>query len=311
MVSTPQIASSSGSDSKDGQIGRERPDNHNAPFHAQLNSIPQSFDRGATHPTQPYEPHLPFDMSGVPEGAVLTDGISASPQLVVSSASQITATLGEQQGETVPDRVTLNLKVPEKYFIVKSLTMQDLEASVQNGVWATQTHNEEALNKAFEAADNVYLIFSANKSGEYYGYARMTSLSLTIPTPATETAPKGHIIDDSARGTIFWEAETADFEQDLPKKGGESGQEEDLQQDQDWGRPFSIEWISTNRLPFYRTRGLRNPWNANREVKIARDGTELEPSVGKRLVQMFHRIAQPHAGAAQGTPQAFVQTQSY
>lgn len=180
----------------------------------------------------------------------------------------------------------------------------------------------------------MYLIFSANKSGEYYGYARMTSPIVgspvalnvqpqtpvrvdlsdgpkTIPTPATETAPKGHIIDDSARGTIFWEAETADFEQDLPKKGGESGQEEDLQQDQDWGRPFSIEWISTNRLPFYRTRGLRNPWNANREVKIARDGTELEPSVGKRLVQMFHRIAQPHAGAAQGTPQAFVQTQSY
>ncbi|KAK5003802.1 hypothetical protein LTR60_006726, partial [Cryomyces antarcticus] len=50
---------------------------------------------------------------------------------------------------------------------------------------------------------------------------------------------------------------------------------------QEWGKPFKIEWISTNRLPFYRTRGLRNPWNANREVKIARDGTELETSVGK------------------------------
>ena len=41
-------------------------------------------------------------------------------------------------------------RVPEKYFVVKSLTMQDLDASVRNGVWATQSHNEEVLNKAFK-----------------------------------------------------------------------------------------------------------------------------------------------------------------
>jgi RNA recognition motif-containing protein len=40
-------------------------------------------------------------------------------------------------------------KVPEKFFIVKSLTLQDLELSVRNGIWATQAHNEEVLNKAF------------------------------------------------------------------------------------------------------------------------------------------------------------------
>lgn len=107
----------------------------------------------------------------------------------------------------------------------------------------------------------------------------------SIPTPATATAPKGRIIDDSARGTIFWEAEHSDAEDEEspPKEASEGGG------NQSWGRQFSIEWLSTARLPFYRTRGLRNPWNANREVKIARDGTELEPSVGRRLVQMFHR----------------------
>jgi hypothetical protein len=48
----------------------------------------------------------------------------------------------------------------EKYFIVKSLTLQDLELSVRNGIWATQSHNEEALNKAYEvrsAIGNTYL----------------------------------------------------------------------------------------------------------------------------------------------------------
>jgi hypothetical protein len=44
-----------------------------------------------------------------------------------------------------------------------------------------------------------------------------------------------------------------------------------------------------NELPFRLTQGLRNPWNANREIKVALDGTEIEPSVGRRLIQMFHR----------------------
>ena len=42
----------------------------------------------------------------------------------------------------------------DKYFVVKSLTVEDLELSVRNGIWATQSHNEEALNKAYEV--NIY-----------------------------------------------------------------------------------------------------------------------------------------------------------
>ncbi|TGO39238.1 hypothetical protein BHYA_0057g00030 [Botrytis hyacinthi] len=206
----------------------------------------------------------------------------------------------------------------DKFFVVKSLTVEDLELSVRNGIWATQTHNEEALNKAYQAADNVYLIFSANKSGEYFGYARMISpinedpaaaiefapkaqavedpdLPKAISTPASEFAPKGRIIDDSARGTIFWEVEhddPEDVEEDDRSRSGKSDVEGDAPS-KAWGKPFKLEWISTTRLPFYRTRGLRNPWNSNREVKIARDGTELETSIGKRLVGLFHRVPSP------------------
>ena len=115
-----------------------------------------------------------------------------------------------------------------------------------------------------------------------------TDAPKSIPTPATEWAPKGRIIDDSARGTIFWEADLTDSEDETTKLGVE--EIDGMESEQSWGKPFKVEWVSTNRLPFYRTRGLRNPWNANREVKIARDGTELETNVGKRLIQMFHRL---------------------
>jgi hypothetical protein len=120
----------------------------------------------------------------------------------------------------------------------------------------------------------------------------------SIPTPATQWAPKGRIVDDSARGTIFWEVDNtpdqaeedvtddaASTQQDQQQEEKETGSQ---RQRQEWGKSFQVDWISTNRLPFYRTRGLRNPWNENREIKIARDGTEIEPSIGQRLVQMFH-----------------------
>lgn len=59
--------------------------------------------------------------------------------------------------------------------------------------------------------------------------------------------------------------------------------------DASWGEPFKIEWIHTDRLPFYRTRLLRNPWNHDREIKVSRDGTELEPSVGQALLEEWDR----------------------
>ena len=118
-----------------------------------------------------------------------------------------------------------------------------------------------------------------------------TSYPRRIFTPATEHAPAGHITDDTARGSLFWEAEAP-----LPIGAGETSpsSDEGVVAEQVHGKPFRISWQSTQSLPFYRVRYLRNPWNHNREVKIARDGTELEPSVGANLINLFHEpVAQP------------------
>lgn len=68
-----------------------------------------------------------------------------------------------------------------------------------------------------------------------------------------------------------------------------------------WGNPFKIKWIKTEKLPFHRTRHLRNPWNSDREVKVSRDGTEVEPAVGQRLLDEWVRVVEspePPAPAA-------------
>lgn len=41
-------------------------------------------------------------------------------------------------------------KAEEKFFVLKSLTVEDLDASVRNGSWATQSHNEAVLNAAYQ-----------------------------------------------------------------------------------------------------------------------------------------------------------------
>lgn len=62
---------------------------------------------------------------------------SDSPSLQARNEAE-----GKMKGQTTDDR----------YFIIKSLSLEDLELSTRNGTWATQSHNEAALNEAFEVS---------------------------------------------------------------------------------------------------------------------------------------------------------------
>jgi RNA recognition motif-containing protein len=94
--------------------------------------------------------------SGVPTAPASMSGrrmsTSSSKSPVFGAPDGIT----EDSELTTEDRTETDAASPgkavEKFFIVKSLTLQDLEQSVVNGIWATQAHNEEALNKAYEVS---------------------------------------------------------------------------------------------------------------------------------------------------------------
>lgn len=93
--------------------------------------------------------------SGIPTGPsamAAAQQTSVSPPMsprqdgeaVDSLPEETTESLGQQ---TVDEALTTTAN---KYFIVKSLTLQDLELSIRNGIWATQSHNEDVLNKAYK-----------------------------------------------------------------------------------------------------------------------------------------------------------------
>ncbi|KAJ7644208.1 YT521-B-like domain-containing protein [Roridomyces roridus] len=301
---------------------------------------------------------------------------------------------------------------PQRYFILKSLTRDDLDLSVRTGVWATQRHNEGVLDQAFRTAKDVFLIFSVNKSGEFYGYARMSrpvgqaetgstgsrvtwaarspplSSPGSSPNAGRERAPPAatashpvphgdsssvhqipqpilsagaHLVDDSPaplsatspavlgsnvrhvntapavlgrplRAFSDVDAgpsysldgyarrplpepqieldETAPFRamRNVPEGTEELGRVPEEGQAQEeggaaegWGQNFALQWLCTERLPFTRTRQIRNPWNHDREVKVSRDGTELEPGVGQALLEEWRAYLREQQGEAAAT----------
>jgi cleavage and polyadenylation specificity factor subunit 4 len=62
-----------------------------------------------------------------------------------------------------------------RFFIIKSSNKENVELSQKYSEWATTVTNQKKLNEAFQSS-NVILIFSVNKSGNFQGYALMTSL---------------------------------------------------------------------------------------------------------------------------------------
>lgn len=68
-----------------------------------------------------------------------------------------------------------------QFFIIKSSTKENIEKSKRHSVWATTIQNSNRLNEAFKKG-KVILIFSANASQSYQGYAIMTSFSADSPS---------------------------------------------------------------------------------------------------------------------------------
>ncbi|XP_010941538.1 zinc finger CCCH domain-containing protein 45 isoform X2 [Elaeis guineensis] len=136
-----------------------------------------------------------------------------------------------------------------RYFIVKSCNRENLEISVQQGVWATQRSNEAKLNEAFESSENVILIFSVNRTRHFQGCAKMTSKI------------GGYV----GGGNWKYAHGTAHY-----------------------GRNFSVKWLKLCELSFNKTHHLRNPYNDNLPVKISRDCQELEPFIGEQLASLLY-----------------------
>lgn len=95
---------------------------------------------GATAPTGPSVTN-PATSASNGEADSVSPSEPDSPNLSSTETPQPKANNGGMNGTQ-----------QDKFFVLKSLTAEDLELSVQTGIWATQSHNEETLNNAFKVS---------------------------------------------------------------------------------------------------------------------------------------------------------------
>ncbi|KAF9578900.1 hypothetical protein BGW38_005081 [Lunasporangiospora selenospora] len=170
-----------------------------------------------------------------------------------------------------------------RYFILKSLNEEDLKLSVQFGIWATQSHLVPILNDAFE-------------SGEFFGYAKMADSISQEKEQAIEHAREGQTWEPSIEFPISPELRAAALEEieQAAKEGHLTFNEAEIigrasTTTKSWGIEFLIEWIEVHKVPFTKTSHLLNPLYEDREVKVSKDGTEVDPAVGEQLVALFKK----------------------
>ncbi|KAG0275226.1 hypothetical protein BGZ95_009058 [Linnemannia exigua] len=191
-----------------------------------------------------------------------------------------------------------------RYFIMKGLNEEDLKLSAQFGLWATQEHLVPILNDAFMNSKNVYLVFSANKSGEFFGYARMMDLISTENEAAIMASREDRIWQPALEIPISPEMKAAVLEEieQAAKEGRQLTYDEaeaisrESTTTKTWGIMFPVKWIDVHKVPFTRTTHMLNPLYENREVKVSKDGTEVDPTVGEQLVSLFKKTATSRKG---------------
>ncbi|KAJ3065166.1 3'-5' RNA helicase ythdc2 [Podochytrium sp. JEL0797] len=181
------------------------------------------------------------------------------------------------QETTTSTTVRFETPTQARFFIIKSFTQNDIAIAQTHGIWSTTLRNEGRLNDAFGSCENVFLIFSVNGSGGFTGVARMQAFA-------------GNGLGSKGAGGA------GDAATDIEKDGVKvivAGESLRLL----WDSPFPIKWLVRQFVPFRATDHLCNPWNEGKPVRIARDGTEIEPSVGYALMALL--CAQDPAGCYQ------------
>lgn len=138
-----------------------------------------------------------------------------------------------------------------RYFLIKSNNYENVNLAKLKGVWSTPRVNEIKLNKAYKECANVILIFSVAESGRFQGCARLSSECLLDPDMQVNWILPPNLTAKSLMGV------------------------------------FKLDWITKNDLYFTKTQQLLNPWNEMKQVKIGRDGQEIEPHCGESLCRLF------------------------
>lgn len=142
--------------------------------------------------------------------------------------------------------------IPEgtRFFVIKSYSAEDVEASLMHGLWTLTDLGNKRLNKAFKevramGSGKVFLFFLVNGSGKFCGYCEMLQEV------------------DFTRAVDIW-VETLR-----------------------WKGVFPVNWLAVKDIPNRAFSHLRVPANEYKSVANSRDTQEVPFEVGVSMVHLF------------------------
>jgi hypothetical protein len=96
----------------------------------------------------------------------------------------------------------------------------------------------------------------------------------------SNTPPTPHTLPfDSESIKALWNAE---------ESRAQSNQALLLSKLEQFGNPCQIKWLSTKEIPFEEVRGIKNAWNSNKEVHVARNVTAIETNAASYLLHSWN-----------------------
>ncbi|OAP62882.1 hypothetical protein AYL99_02109 [Fonsecaea erecta] len=300
----------------------------------------------------------------------------------------------------------------DKYFIIKSFSIEAMHHSLQMNQWHVPCRHVYRINNAVQTARKVYLIFSVNGSGQFFGYALLTSAivcdemdnptndrELHFPLSAEDENPAQNAIRNIApassgqtpsttvrsrspsdassqpfpltpskslpapllnpgiiqykpsRRQIVWEASSCDHRDSAASDSESSSASRSLPSLQDgvarrsasssdtspilkrnpsfcgknspptstrspsptgirdeglsnsdddttvmrtlrqFGHPCRIKWLAADSLSFDEVCGIRNKWNDNKPIHVARNATPVHPDAATALLDVWRSSA--------------------
>lgn len=166
------------------------------------------------------------------------------------------------EDETIPEQIAIfprssggsfDVDPGSRFFVIKSFSESDVEASRVHGIWTSTELGNQRLNNAFHQSckSSVFLLFLVNGSSKFCGIARMTG-----PVDFTKVSD---IWVEAAR----------------------------------WKGIFPLEWLVVKEVPNSAFRYLKVPTNCNKCVTNSRDTQELPLNVGVAMLKIFTSFRHP------------------
>ena len=140
-----------------------------------------------------------------------------------------------------------------KFFVIKSLTEEDIHKSIKYGVWCSSKNGNKLLNDAFnttkENNGNVYLFFSSKGTERFVGLAKMKSEC------------------DESRIFDLWT------------------------QDNKWIGLFDVEWLFIKDVPFSEMKNITFIMDSGelKNISFAKDTQKIPYQQAKIMVETFRK----------------------